>query len=102
MALIPKSILAKLPRRYATEKQEDPIVQVKLFAPWSGWTWYVLEYDSEDNTCFGLVQGWVVEMGYFSLDELESVPGPFGGTWVERDRHFRPTPLSVIQKALEG
>jgi hypothetical protein len=42
------------------------------------------------------------EWGYFSLDELESVKGPFG-VGIERDLHWTPRPISeVCQKACYG
>ena len=61
-----------------------------------GWTWYLLEWDGED-LCFGWVVGQEAELGYFSLAEIGAVRGPYG-LLVERDRHFRPTPLSVVQR----
>ncbi|MEN5407683.1 DUF2958 domain-containing protein, partial [Aliarcobacter butzleri] len=38
------------------------------------------------------------ELGYFSLDELESVRGLFG-LKVERDLSFKPTKLSKVKGA---
>jgi hypothetical protein len=40
-----------------------------------------------------LVVGHEPELGYFSLDELESVSGPFG-LRIERDRSFNSQPLT--------
>jgi len=53
--LMPDSIARTVPPLYATEKEADPVVQVKWFTPDSSWTWYVLEYDSKEKLCFGLV-----------------------------------------------
>ena len=50
-----------------------------------------------DFIFFGLVSGFDVELGYFSLSELESVRGKFGLP-VERDLHFQPTRLSKAKK----
>jgi hypothetical protein len=93
--LLPAEIRAALPALYATEKQEDPIVQVKFFTPWTFWTWYATEFDGED-IFFGLVQGFEEELGYFSLSELESIRGP-GGLTIERDLFFTPKPLSQVR-----
>ena len=41
---------------------------------------------------FGLVYGLEKELGYFSLNELESVRGPLG-LGIERDKSFKPKPL---------
>lgn len=54
------------------------------------------EWDQKD-TFFGLVVGFEIEMGYFSLSELEATTGPLG-LHVERDLYFKPTPLSKIRK----
>jgi len=45
---------------------------------------------------FGYVCGFENELGYFQLEELESLVGP-GGLKIERDIHFKPTYLSVIK-----
>lgn len=94
MELLTKEIKEKLPKLGATENIEDPIAQVKFFAPWANWTWYATEFDGED-TFFGLVLGFEKELGYFSLKELESVKGPMG-LGIERDIYFTPKPLSSI------
>jgi hypothetical protein len=89
--LLTKSDMAKLPKLYETENLEieDKIIQVKLFTPWTNWTWYVIEFDGADQ-CFGFVKGHDAEFGYFSLNELAKIEGPFG-LKVERDRYFTPT-----------
>ena len=66
---------------------EDALIVCKFFTPWSNWTWYATEYNTEDRTFFGYVEGHFPEWGYFSLDELETVKGPYG-LKVERDLHF--------------
>jgi hypothetical protein len=94
--LVPKEIRKRLPPLGATENIKDPIVQVKLFAPWTNWTWYATEFDGAD-TFFGWVVGFEKELGYFSLSELETVRGPMG-LFIERDIHFEPKPLSQVMK----
>jgi len=92
MKLFPKHLCDRIPPLYATEEDRDPIVWVKLFHPLSSWTWYVIEYDGDD-LCFGLVDGYEKELGYFSLSELSQ---PVRGYGVERDRAFRPCKLSAV------
>lgn len=96
MKLLTEELRKKLPPLYATEKTEDSdkMVHVKFFTPDSSWAWFALEFDSND-TFFGLVDGLEVEMGYFSLSELESVRGPWGLP-IERDRYFKTTALASI------
>jgi hypothetical protein len=96
MKLLTKELRKQLPALGATEKQEDPQVLLKLFTPDSNWTWYVTEFDQKD-TFFGLVAGFEVELGYFSLSELEATTGSLG-LHVERDLYFKPTLLSEIRK----
>jgi hypothetical protein len=92
--LMPAS--AKVPALYSSEGKPDPTVRLKWFTPDSSWTWYVIEYDPEQRICFGLVDGFESELGYFSLDEMEQLRGPLG-LRVERDLYFKPCPLSQVR-----
>jgi len=100
MTLIPTS--AGLPKLYSTEKVKDPTVKVKLFTPWAGWTWLLTEYDPKEKLAFGFVYNAAepdcAELGYISIDELESVTGPMG-LKIERDIHWTPMPMSEAKKA---
>ena len=91
--LIPESLQPQIPPLYATQNESDPLARIKLFTPDSNWTWYVLEYSPEEQLCFGLVIGHERELGYFSLEELQSARGPYGLP-IERDLYFDPTPVS--------
>ena len=91
--LLPAEIAAKLPPLYFNEGQgEEAIAMLKLFTPWTNWTWYASEYDVDQRLFFGIVVGHEREMGYFSLDELQAIRGP-GGLRIERDLNFTPRPL---------
>jgi len=96
MKLLTKVIEKQIPPPYSTKDQGDPIVVAKFFTPWSFWTWYVLEYDPKERLFFGYVTGFEDELGYFSLDELESIRGPFG-LKIERDLYWKPVPLSKVK-----
>lgn len=95
MMLLTKENKKQIPPMRSQENRKDPICFVKFFTPWTHWTWYVLEYDGQD-TFFGYVQGLENELGYFSLEDLKSVNGPLG-LKIERDRNFKPCPLSEIK-----
>lgn len=97
MKLLTKEILKRIPKLYSQENIDDPIIHVKFFTPWANWTWFATEFDGKD-TFFGYVMGLDKEMGYFSLNELQSVKGPFG-LGIERDMHFSPRPLSEVKKS---
>ncbi len=87
---------AALPDLYSgEEKGMEAVAPVKFFTPDSGWTWYASEYDGED-TFFGLVSGLEVELGYFSVTELESVRGPLGLP-IERDLYYQPQSLRELK-----
>jgi hypothetical protein len=94
--LFTKDQLKRLPKLYETENTalKAKKVIVKLFHPSSSWTWYVIEYDGDD-TCWGLVDGFELEYGYFALSELSQSIGPFGLS-VERDKWFTPTTVGHV------
>ena len=88
MKLLTKELRGKFPQVYGTEEVSngEKVVIAKFFQPWGSWTWYAVEFDGEDQF-FGLVDGFELEWGYFSLSELESIRGP-GGLGIERDLYF--------------
>ena len=87
----------KLPPLYSGEEiGMEALAQVKFFTPDSDWTWYASEFDGED-IFFGLVSGFEVELGYFSLKELQETKGPMG-LHIERDLYFKPKSLAELMK----
>ena len=97
MKLLTDELIKILPPLYATENIKDPLIQCKFFTPDSSWSWYVIEFDKTNDIFFGYVCGLERELGYFSLEELESVKGQLG-LHVERDLSFEAKKLSVIKK----
>lgn len=84
-----------LPPLYSGEEHGlDSLARVKFFTPDAQWTWYATEFDGED-IFFGLVSGFELELGYFSLKELKKVKGPFGLP-IERDLHYEPKSLKNL------
>lgn len=99
MRLLTEKLRQRLPDLYAQhEEGGNAVAQVKFFTPDANWTWYGIEYDGED-LFFGLVDGHVKELGYFSLSELRKATGPMGLP-IERDRHWKPRPLKEIAPEL--
>lgn len=115
--LLDQASRERLPKLYTNEEIGlKALAQVKFFTPSSNWTWYASEasavmqdgtyksltdVDPNDTTIqdvifFGLVDGDELELGYFSLSELEEVGGGLMLP-VERDRHFTPTSLEELQ-----
>lgn len=100
MELLDGESRAVLPKLYSNEHLGmDAIAPIKFFTPDGNWTWYPTEYDGED-TFFGLVSGFEVELGYFSLTEIEGVRGQLGLP-VERDLYFTPNTLRQLKKLHE-
>lgn len=93
--LLDKASRESLPPLYTNEEIGlAALALVKFFTPDSNWTWYASEFDGED-IFFGLVSGFEVELGYFSLSELDAVSGPLGLP-IERDLHYHPTKLKEL------
>jgi hypothetical protein len=98
--LMTDEIREKLPELYANEEIGlDAIAPVKYFTPDSSWTWYATEFDGKD-TLFGLVSGFEVELGYFSLSELQSMSGSMRLP-IERDLHYTPKTLRELKEIHE-
>jgi len=90
--LIPQEVVDGLPKIGETDGQKDPLLQVKFFYPDFDWTWYVMEFDGDDEF-FGLVDGFEKELGYFRLSELMGNRGTLG-LEIGRDMFFTPVVLS--------
>ena len=96
MKILTKALLKKLPNIGDNEKNnKEHIAHVKLFGG-SSWTWYITEYDPIQNLCFGLVDGFEKELGYFSLTELLELKFPPFGLPIERDMWFESTPIEEL------
>ena len=89
MKLMTRELEQLFPPLYATEGKDPKDIKIiaKFFTPFGNWIWYATEYDPQKRIFFGYVRGLENELGYFSLDELESVKGPFG-LRIERDLYF--------------
>ena len=99
--LMTKELGRKIPALYANEDVDDHdsvLAHAKLFSPYTGWRWYITEWDAETGTCFGLVEGFDTELGYFDLTELAEAT-VFGRVpAVERDLHWKPQTVGEIRK----
>ncbi len=90
-----------IPALRANENAADPnavLAPAKLFSPYNGWRWYITEWDAETGLCFGLVEGFETELGYFDLMELAETT-VFGGIpAIERDLYWTPKTLGEIRR----
>jgi hypothetical protein len=95
MELLDEEARAVLPPLYANERKGlEAVAPIKFFTPDSNWSWYPTEFDGED-IFFGLVDGFEMELGYFSISELESIRGGLGLP-IERDLYFEPASLQTL------
>lgn len=97
--LLPDDVVLPKPHTQQSLSDDKAIAYLKFVAN-NGWEWYVLEYDGKDKF-YGLVYGFALERGYFSLNELASIetdaykgyePTPA----VTREQSFQPMPLDQI------
>jgi len=98
MKLMTKELEARFKEVGSQEEVKDPIIIAKYFNPSGAGTWYATEYNPEERLFFGYVSIFGDlndEWGYFSLEELESVRGPFG-LGIERDLYFGEKRASEI------
>ena len=99
-ALMTKELSDTIPALGASDSVEnldDVLAPAKLFSPYSNWTWYVTEWDPETGTCFGLVEGFETEFGYFDLTELAELTAFGCVPVVERDLYWEPKTLGEIR-----
>lgn len=95
--------------KQAEVKPAEPIVHLKFFGlgRLGSWTWYATEYEPGEQPGEGVFFGLVTsslcpegELGYFSEAEIAPMmlsSSIMKGAWIERDLHWTPKPLSVVQ-----
>ena len=100
MKLMTKEIEKKIPALYSQDGKDpkDVRIAVKFFTPWSNWSWFASEGQKQEDgdwLFFGMVHGHEKELGYFTLNELKSVKGPFGLA-IERDMYYGEHTLDEV------
>jgi hypothetical protein len=103
MKLMIKAITEAAQRQYPKGSDLEQKVVAKFFDPSSQWTWYLMNADPEDpDYLWGIVKGFEVEIGSFSLSELQTTRNRLG-LGIERDRFFAPMRAKdVWEKLLRG
>ena len=99
--LMTKELGNKIPKIGANDEVDDydeVLARAKLFSPYTGWRWYITEWDPETGLCFGLVQGYEVELGYFDLTELAESTVLGNVPAVERDLYWEPKTIGEIRR----
>ena len=101
MLLLTKELLKKIPSTDDAHSTEDPMVWVKFFYPDFSWTWYLCGFDPDTELAWGVVNGWDIDIGDFSLQELRQTKSKLGLS-IERDLYFDPRPLSELLRQLNS
>lgn len=102
MKMLTKELEAAFAAQGSTEGKGEEKIQVlaHFFTCASNWDWWATEY--KDGMFFGLVGGFELELGYFSLEELEANScnvRPLGG--IERDLHWSTKSLAEVRSKAE-
>ena len=90
----------RIPPLYGTQDTspyDKVMVWVRLFSIANDWTWYITEWDPKTGQCFGLVNGFEAELGYFDLNELSEVNWIANTPAIERDLHWPARSLGRVR-----
>jgi len=94
--LVTEELQARFKEVGSQESSKDPIIIAKLFNPVGAATWYLTEYDPQNQIAFGYVTGLAHdEWGYVWIPELEDIQLPMGMT-IERDIYFSEEVFSKV------
>ena len=92
--MITQKDLKQIPQLYETDGEQDKIAYLHFTLIGGHGDWYVCEYkqEEEDILFYGYVNLFAKEWGYFTLNELSTVPT------IVLDQDFKPTRISEVQK----
>ena len=86
MKLLTKEITEKATKQYDEGSDMEQMVVAKYFG--GNWTWYLMNMDKDEDYCWGIVDGFAVEMGSWQMSDLQKVKLKPFGLGVERDIYF--------------
>ena len=96
MKLLTKEIQKKAESQFNKAGDMNQKIVAKFFNPLGNWSWYLMNKDPESGYCWGIVDGFAVEMGSFLIEELQDIELPMG-LGIERDKFFKPTAFKDIK-----
>ena len=97
MKLLTKEITKKATEQFDKGSDMNQMIVAKYFDKSGDWQWFLMNMEDEDY-CWGIVKGFAVEMGSFSLTELEEVYG----RRLERDLYFKSVKAKDLWKQLNN
>jgi len=95
MKLMTKKIKEQAEKQYSLGSDMEQMVVAKFFDAMGSWKWFLMNKDKDDDYCWGIVKGFEVELGSFSIDELRSMQPR-----IQRDLYFEPVKASFIWEKL--
>ena len=99
MKLLTKEITEKATKQYDEGSDMEQMVVAKFFNPIGNGTWYLMNLADDEDYAWGIVDMFAVEMGSFSMKELQSLELPLN-MGIERDKYFEPIKASELWKEL--
>ena len=86
MKLMTKEIQKKAVKQFDEGSDMEQQVVAKFFDAMGDWKWFLMNMDGSDKDyCWGIVKGFAVEMGSFSMNEQQSM-----SPRIQRDLYFEP------------
>ena len=98
MKLLTREIKDKAQKQYDKGSDMEQMVVAKFFG--GSWTWYLMNIAEDGDYCWGIVDGVSVEMGSFSMNELQKVKLKPFNLPIERDLYFEPMKAIEVWKQL--
>jgi len=101
MQLLTKSITKKAIEQYPMGSSMDQMVVAKFFDPFGSWKWFLMNMEDESGSyAWGIVKGFEVEVGSFSVEELADIKLPLG-SGIERDIFWEHKKASEVYDLLQ-
>ena len=92
-----KEIKEKAEKQYKNDGSDmEQMVVAKFFDAIGDWKWFLMNMNEDKDYCWGIVKGFAVEMGSFSLTELKEVLG----RRLQRDLYFEPMKAKDVWEQL--
>ena len=95
-----KAIKKQAQEQFDEGSDMEQMVVAKYFG--GNWTWYLMNMDEDEDYCWGIVDGFAVEMGSWLMSELKKVKFKPFNLPVERDLYFKPMKASEVWEQLNN
>ena len=101
MKLLTKEITEQAKEQYDKGSDMEQMVVAKYFNPIGNGTWYLMNLADDEDYAWGIVDMFAIEMGSFSMRELQSIQLPLN-MGIERDKYFEPIKADELWKELNA